>query len=162
MSERMSPAESHVAAARREWWWRRRPPASHTRFARRVWWAGHVQLLIAFVLLLVCLPLFAVGLNLPPSEQAAAGGAAPFFARVGQVWIALLGLAMSGPFALSGVMLRGSGSWPLYEDPPIGGGPVRRVLGLIATIAGIAVLSIMLTVFVAYFLLHVVGLVEGT
>ncbi|HEX6954868.1 MAG TPA: hypothetical protein VF156_08305 [Agromyces sp.] len=141
MSERMPPAEpvpsrgtSPNAEPSLEWWWRRRPPAGHTRFARGVWWAGHLQLPIALGLLVVCLPLHLAG----PGPWSESGGSA---------W---LGLSMAGPFALSGTMLRASSNWRHYWGPPIGGGLVRRILGLAVTVAAIAAVSIVLTVVAAY------------
>lgn len=132
----MPPAEP-TPAVRRRWWWRRRPPAGHTAFARGVWWAGHVQLPIAVVILAVCAP-----------ELIAGGG--PWSVDSGWAW---LGLSMSGPFALSGTMLRASSSWRTYWAPPVGGGPARRIAVLVATVLGIAVVSIVLTILVAYLLL---------
>lgn len=132
-----SPGASPRAEPTLEWWWRRRPPAGHTRFARGVWWAGHVQLPIALLLLVVCAPVLIAG-----------GG--PWGADSGWGW---LGLSMSGPFVLSGVMLRASSSWRTYWAPPVGGGPVLRIAVLAATVLGIAVVSIVLTIFVAYLLL---------
>lgn len=134
-----SEASPQADAGRPPWWWRRRPPVGHTRFARAVWWAGHVQLPMAFVLLVVCLPTFI-------------GSAAPGATFGGYAW---LGLAMAWPFAVSGVMLRASSEWRLYWPPPLGGGPVKRTIGLGMTVTGIAILSIVLTVVVAYVLLFV-------
>jgi hypothetical protein len=136
MSERMS-LEASVPAVRRQWWWQRRPPADRSRFARGVWWAGHVQLPIALVLLVVCAPALVIG-----------GG--PWGAGSG--W-ASLGLSMSGPFALSGTMLRASSSWRTFWAPPVGGGLVRRIAVLAVTVAGIAVVSIVLTALVVYLML---------
>lgn len=136
MSERMPPAEP-APAVRRQWWWQRRPPADHTRFAQGVWWAGHVQLPLAIALLVVCLPVLITG-----------GG--PWGADSGWAW---LGLSMSGPLALSGVMLRASSTWRTYWAPPVGGGPIRRIAVLAATVLGIAVVAIVLTILVAYLLL---------
>lgn len=139
MSERMPPAEpaGPAVAVRRPWWWRRRPPAGRTRFARGVWWAGHLQLPIALVLLAVC-----------AAELIAGGG--PWSADSGWAW---LGLSMSGPLALSGTMLRASSTWRTYWAPPVGGGRMRRIAVLAATVLGIAVVSIVLTILVAYLLL---------
>lgn len=132
----MPPAEP-APAVRRQWWWQRRPPADHTRFARGVWWAGHAQLPIALALLVVCAPQLIVG-----------GG--PWSAGSGWAW---LGLSMSGPFALSGMMLRASSSWRTYWAPPVGGGLLRRIAVLAATVLGIAVVSIVLTILAAYLFL---------
>ena len=95
-----------------------------------------MQLPIALVLLVVCLPVYVAGV-IEPSTDAAPG------------WI---GLAMAGPFALSGLMLRASSSWQIYWDGPAGSGPVTRTIALIATVSGIAALSIALTVVAAYVL----------
>jgi hypothetical protein len=132
----MPPAEPALAV-RRQWWWQRRPPADHTRFAKGVWWAGHVQLPIALALLVVCAPVLITG-----------GG--PWGADSGWAWLVL---SMSGPFALSGTMLRASSSWRTYWAPPVGGGLMRRIAVLAATVAGIAIVSIVLTTLVAYLLL---------
>lgn len=147
MSERMPPAEP-AAAVRRTWWWRRRPPAGHTRFARCVWWAGHVQLPIAVLLLLVCLPVL-VASSMPgvvfPGWFGAAGAGIP-------AWI---GLAMAGPFAISGRMLRATSDWRLYWGPPLGARLPVRLLGVAATVLGIAALSVLLTIAAAYVILFV-------
>lgn len=98
-----------------------------------------MQLPIALALLLTCLP----------GYVAAAASGSPF---TGLPW---LGLAMAGPFAMSGLMLRASSEWQLYWQGPLGGGVVQRIAALVATVAGIAALSIALTVFAAYLLLFV-------
>jgi hypothetical protein len=161
MSERMPPAEPALPVAPRQWWWRRRPPVDHTRFARGVWWAGHVQLVVAAGLLLVCLPLFAVGLAAPPPADAVPPGPGTFWMRVETVWIPLLGVAMSGPFVLSGLMLRTNSEWGLYRRPQTVGGRLLRVAGLAGTVVGIAVVSILITVFLVYLLFHVAALAFG-
>lgn len=131
--------DATAAARSTGWWWQRRPTPGQSRFGRAVWWAGHVQLPIALVLVLVCLPGYLAG----------AASGAPF---PGSPWI---GLAMAGPFAMSGLMLRASSEWQLYWEGPLGGGLVQRIAALVATVAGIAALSIALTVFAAYLLLLV-------
>lgn len=142
MTERMLPAEP-APAVRRQWWWQRRPPAGHTRFARGVWWAGHVQLPIGSTLFVVCAPLLMLSW-------------ASWSSITTPAW---LGLSMSGPFILSGLMLRASSDWRVYWAPPIGGGPVRRIADLAATIAAIAALSIILTATAAYVIFFVAATV---
>ena len=97
-----------------------------------------MQLPIALGLLVVCLPVFIVGAT------------APSIAMPG--WI---GLAMAGPFAVSGLSLRASASWQIYWEGPLGSGPITRTVALIATVAGIAALSIALTFVAAYVLFFV-------
>ncbi|MGR2752798.1 hypothetical protein [Agromyces arachidis] len=116
-------------------WWRERPPRGLSRFGRAVWWAGHVQLPLALALLLTCLPIFVANATLPRFAGAA--------------W---LGLAMSAPFAVSGLMLRSSSEWQVYREGPAGSGAITRTVALVATVAGIAVLSIALTIFAGYLL----------
>lgn len=144
MSERMPPAgpATPAPAVRREWWWQRRPPAGHTRFARGVWWAGHVQLPIAAVLLVVCLPALVVT-SLPGASGAGAAA------------LAWMGLAMAGPFAVSGAMLRAGSDWRLYWAPPVGARLPGRLLGLAASVLGIATLSVFLTIVAVYVLFFV-------
>jgi hypothetical protein len=138
-------AEPAMPVTPGQWWWRRRPPVGHTRFARGVWWAGHVQLPIALALLVVCAPLLAFG------WASWSGGSA---------W-GWLGLSMSGPFALSGLMLRASSDWRLYWEPPLGGWHMRRILGLTATVAGIAALSVILTIVAAYAIFFIAASVSA-
>lgn len=143
MTERMPPAEP-APDDRRQRWWQRRPPADHTEFARGVWWAGHVQLFVAAALVVVCLPLFVGGLVVLPGDSAGSS-AATLSKLAGELQEVILGLAMAGPFALSGKMLRASSGWTLYRRRPIGGGILRRLVGLVASIAGIALISVVLT-----------------
>jgi hypothetical protein len=118
-------------------WWRRRPPADHDRLARGVWWAGHVQLFIAVALLVVCGFLVVVGI-----------------ARHDQgLSLSVLGLAMAGPFAVSGKMLRASSGWRLYWGRTERTNVAPRILGLAATVIGIAIVSILATIVIAYLLL---------
>ncbi|MGR2752796.1 hypothetical protein [Agromyces arachidis] len=150
-SDAASSGDAPHRAPRRRWWWRRRPPASHTRFARGVWWAGHLQLPISLVLFVVCLPLLVA-----TTEPALGFDFPAWFGVVGTgVDVAWIGLAMAGPFALSGLMLRASSHQDLYAEPPVGGRLIARVLGLAATVAGIAVVSILLTIVAAYLLLFI-------
>ncbi|WP_353814822.1 hypothetical protein [Agromyces sp. SYSU T00266] len=108
-----------------------------------------MQLPISLALFAVCLPVLlavtrpALGFAFPSwfSVDTSAGGPA---------WI---GLAMAGPFALSGLMLRATSHWRLYWDEPVGGGLAARLLGLVATIVGIAVVSILLTIAAAFLIL---------
>ena len=139
----MAPAEPDEDE-RRQWWWQRRPPADHAPFARGVWWAGHVQLFVAAALVLVCAPLFVIGVA-ASADDSAGSSAALLSRRLGEVQGAILGLAMAGPFVLSGKMLRASSGWRVYSRKSIGGGPLRRFLALASTVVGIALLSIVLT-----------------
>ncbi|RXZ48322.1 hypothetical protein [Agromyces binzhouensis] len=118
-------------------WWRRRPPADHDRLARGIWWAGHVQLFIALGLLIVCGAIVVVGI-----------------ARNDQgLSLSVLGLAMAGPFAASGVMLRASSGWRRYWGRTDRRNWAPRVLVLAATVVGIAIVSIVATIVIAYLLL---------
>ena len=85
----VSEVESDASTSPRVRWYRRRPPADMDRFARGVWWAGHGQLYLAVALAIV----------------------GPFILftsiwRTGWGWLGLAALALSWPFALSGVLLR--------------------------------------------------------
>jgi hypothetical protein len=149
----MPPAEP-AEDERRQWWWQRRPPADHSSFARGVWWAGHLQLPIALALLAVCLPLL-VAASVP--GQFLAG----WFEGSGAGGFAWFGLAMSGPFALSGRMLRASSEWRIYWDPPTGARLPARLLGLGATVTGIAALSVFLTVVAVYVIFLVAAMISA-
>ena len=153
----MPPAEP-AEDERRQWWWQRRPPADHAAFARGVWWAGHLQLFVASALLLVCLPLFVGGVA-ANSGDSAGSSAAVLSRRVGEVQEVMLGLAMAGPFALSGRMLRASSGWRVYSRKSIGGGPLRRFLALSSTVVGIALLSVVLTAGAVWALLPAIDVI---
>ncbi|MGR0320718.1 hypothetical protein [Agromyces sp. ZXT2-3] len=129
-------ADPVTDAARRPWW-RRRPPADHDRLARGIWWAGHVQLFIALALLVGCGALVIAGI-----------------ARGDQgLSFSVLGLAMAGPFAMSGRMLRASSAWRTYWGPTDRRNWAPRAAVLVATVVGIAILSIVATTVIAYLML---------
>ncbi|WP_400996776.1 hypothetical protein [Agromyces sp. GXQ0307] len=118
-------------------WWRRRPPADHDRLARGIWWTGHVQLFIALALLVGCGALVIVGIV--RGDQGLS--------------MSVLGLAMAGPFALSGRMLRASSGWRTYWGPTDRRNWAPRAAMLVATVVGIAIVSIAATTVIAYLLL---------
>jgi|GEM_PF-1319240 len=135
-SAMVGDADPAMDAARPRWW-RRRPPADHDRLARGIWWAGHVQLFISLALLVGCGAIVMVGAV--RGEQGLS--------------LSVLGVAMAAPFAASGRMLRASSSWRLYWGSTDRRNWASRVLALAATVAGIAVLSIIATTVIAYLLL---------
>lgn len=157
MSERMPPAEP--AEADRPRWWKLRPPAGHGDVARGVWWTGQLQLFVALALVLVCLPLFVIGLAVP-WEPAPGWYPDSFRKLLAAVWPVLLGLAMAGPFALSGRMLRASSGLAVYRRKPAGGGFFRRLLALAMTVTGIALVSVALTACAVWALVGVVATVD--
>ncbi|WP_430647444.1 hypothetical protein [Agromyces sp. GXS1127] len=118
-------------------WWRRRPPRDHDRLARGIWWAGHVQFFIAIALLVGCGALVIVGVV--RGDQGLS--------------LSVLGVAMAVPFALSGRMLRASSGWRTYRGPTDRSNWASRAAVLVATVVGIAFVSIIATTVIAYLLL---------
>ena len=76
-------------------WFRRRPPAELDRFGRGVWWFGQVQLFLALASLPVGAVLILWGVV----------GASPTSAT-NAVFIGITLVALPGPIAISGLMLR--------------------------------------------------------
>ncbi|MGH1548379.1 hypothetical protein ACRAWB_04035 [Leifsonia poae] len=109
------------------------------RFARRVWWAGHVQLFVAAAVVPASVAVWAVGLATPELS------AFTFYA--------VLGLAMVAPFVCSGLMLR-SFAGDLALDST---STWFRVFQLVLVVLGIAVTSIGFVFFDVFVLLLFLG-----
>ena len=76
-------------------WFRRRPPAELDRFGRGVWWFGQVQLFLALAALPVGLVLILWGVVGAPPTSA-----------TGAVFLGITLVALPGPIAISGLILR--------------------------------------------------------
>lgn len=140
-----APEVAAVEMARhRRRWWRRRPPTESSAFERSVWWAGQAQLFIAAVLAVVgpvCLVAFL-------AFSTSGGGALSTWTGV----VGWLGSAMALPFASSGKLLRGYGT----AMPGANRALPDRIVELVLVVVGIAALSIVFVVVLAFLLVGVV------
>lgn len=137
------------ASARRVRWFRRRPPAEFDRFARGVWWCGQVQLFLAIASLPLGLLLILWGVV----------GASPASAT-GAVFIGTTLVALPGPIALSGLMLRGTAR---RLDSLSGGRRWIALVGWVLLIALVATVAAIAAVFLVVFAFVVVsGMASGS